>query len=129
MTQDKYPRHLTVRIGKETREFDLTEEHPVAVIQERSYTSWLDDLADVAAAARIEKDVNKMRRGLFGTWKEVDGVYEMKLDYGPGYRVYYGRSGSLVVVLLIGGDKGSQKKDLKKARELWQEIKNEIHQV
>jgi len=53
----------------------------------------------------------------------------MKLDYGPGYRVYYGRSGSLVVVLLIGGDKGSQKKDLKKARELWQEIKNEIHQV
>lgn len=95
MTQGKYPRHLTVRIGKETHEFDLTEEHPVAVIQERSYTSWLDSLTDVAAAARIEKNVNKMRRGLFGTWKEAGGVYEMKLDYGPGYRVYYGRSGSL----------------------------------
>jgi len=48
--------------------------------------------------------VDKLTRGLFGDWKEVDGIYELRLDFGPGYRIYYGKRGNVIVVL-IGGDK------------------------
>lgn len=101
----------------------------MALVVTGSYVAWADGVADMAAGARIDKDVGKMRRGLFGDWKEADGIFEMRLDYGPGYRVYYARFGDVVVVLLSGGDKSSQKKDIARARRLWQELKDEIEEV
>lgn len=59
----------------------------------------------------------------------MDGVFEMRLDFGPGYRVYYARHGKIVIILLGGGDKGSQQKDIKAAQELWERVKDEIKEV
>lgn len=77
----------------------------------------------------ITRDVDKMRRGLFGDWKEINGIFEMRLNYGPGYRVYYARYRDVVVVLLGGGNKSSQKADMKGARRLWEELRDEIKEV
>ena len=52
-----------------------------------------------------------------------DGVYELRIDFGPGYRVYYGLDGDVVVLLLSGGDKSTQAKDIKQAKEYWNEYK------
>jgi putative addiction module killer protein len=73
--------------------------------------------------------VNKIRRGLFGEWKEVDGIHEVKLDFGPGYRLYFGRRGNAIVVLVGGGDKSTQKKDIAAARKWWKEHRDEINEI
>jgi putative addiction module killer protein len=66
--------------------------------------------------------VNRLAFGSFGDWKSVgDGVSELRIDYGPGYRVYFGRKGKTVVILLCGGDKSSQKTDIKTAKEYWKD--------
>lgn len=71
-----------------------------------------------------------MQRGLFGDWKIVgDGVFEMRLDFGAGYRIYYARHGAFVIVLLAGGDKSDQRKAIADAKSLWKGMKNEITQV
>ena len=72
--------------------------------------------------------MDKLTRGLFGDWKEVDGIYELRLDFGPGYRIYYGKRGNVIVVL-IGGDKGTQKKDISTARKWWKEHQDEINEL
>lgn len=121
------PDYLRVRVGDEVFEFDLDSQEKVAVIQTEVFGKWIDGIGDIRTNARIIKDVGKMRRGIFGDWKEVDeGVFEMRLDYGPGYRVYYARVGKIIVVLLGGGDKSTQKADIMKAQKLWKELKNEI---
>jgi putative addiction module killer protein len=56
-----------------------------------------------------------------------EGVGELKIDFGPGYRVYFGRVGATIVVLLCGGDKKTQKKDIVKAKEQWQDFKERYH--
>lgn len=81
----------------------------------RPYSDWLLDL-DFAAAARIEAHVDRMKMGNFGNSRSVGhGVFELKIDAGPGFRVYYLRDDGKVVVLLCGGDKGSQSSDILKA--------------
>jgi putative addiction module killer protein len=72
------------------------------------------------ASTRITRQIDKLERGNFGNWRALDdGVAELKMDFGPGYRVYYARIGNTMVVLLIGGDKSSQSADIERARELW----------
>jgi putative addiction module killer protein len=64
--------------------------------------------------------INRLRLGSFGDYKAVgDGVCELRIDYGPGYRVYFGRHGTEIVILLIGGDKRSQDRDIETAKEYW----------
>ncbi|MHB1000432.1 MAG: type II toxin-antitoxin system RelE/ParE family toxin [Armatimonadota bacterium] len=118
-----------IEFRNETLEFNLTEDQPVAVIETGEFGEWIDNIYDVKTNARITKDINKMRRGLFGDRKETDGVFELRLDYGPGFRVYYAWYGKIVIILLGGGDKSSQKVDLKNARKLWKELKNEIKEI
>lgn len=86
------------------------------------FTTWLENLRDRAAIARIRIRLGRVRLGNFGTAKPLgDGVSELKLDHGPGYRVYYAMSGKSVVLLLIGGDKSTQSKDIETAKRYWQD--------
>ena len=129
MTSRKYPRKLKIRIQDEVLEFELSDPQQKAVVLRQPYNSWIDGFTDTRTAARITLEVSKMRRGLLGDWKETDGVFEKRLDYGPGYRIYYQWFGDVVILLLGGGDKGSQKKDMNRAKDLWQELQNEITEV
>ena len=86
------------------------------------FTEWLDDLRDVVGRARIRARLLNLEKGNFGKNRALGGgVYELKVDYGPGYRVYYGLEGVNVVLLLCGGSKRTQDKDIERAKEYWQE--------
>ena len=72
------------------------------------------------AGARIQARILRFETGNLGDHKDVgEGVWEARLDFGPGYRVYFGKQGEELVLLLIGGDKSSQSKDIKRAKEFW----------
>jgi putative addiction module killer protein len=89
------------------------------------FTQWLSDLPDRHARARILARLERLEAGNFGDAKFLrDGVSELRIDWGPGYRVYFGRDGRTVIVLLCGGDKRKQDADIRKAVELWQEYTN-----
>ncbi len=89
------------------------------------FTQWLADLADRQARARILARLERLEVGNFGDTKFVrEGVSEIRIDWGPGYRVYFGREGRTVILLLCGGDKRKQDQDIKRAIELWQEYEN-----
>jgi putative addiction module killer protein len=86
------------------------------------FSKWLEDLRDRTAIARIRIRLGRVRLGNFGTVKPVgDGVAEFKIDHGPGYRVYYAISGKSMVLLLVGGDKSTQSKDIETAKRYWQD--------
>ncbi len=86
------------------------------------FRQWLQGLKDRKAAAIIEARLTRIQVGLFGDAKSVGtGVKELKIDYGPGYRVYFGEDDRKVVVLLIGGTKKSQSTDIKRAQRYWAE--------
>ncbi len=83
------------------------------------YAEWIDGLTDLRARARILVRVERLAAGNPGDVKPVgDGVSEMRIDYGPGYRVYFRRIAKEVIVLLTGGDKSGQSKDIKTALRL-----------
>ena len=83
-------------------------------------TEWLADLRDARARAKLEIRFRRVSLGIFGDIKPVgEGVLELREDVGPGYRVYMGRHGAALVILLCGGDKRSQDADIKRAKEYW----------
>ncbi|WP_457333857.1 type II toxin-antitoxin system RelE/ParE family toxin [Rhizobacter sp. P5_C2] len=84
-----------------------------------AYREWLDALKDRAGRARILVRVERLIDGNPGQHRELtEGIAELKIDFGPGYRVYYSRRGDRLLLLLAGGDKSSQQKDIAKAIEL-----------
>ena len=86
------------------------------------YRDWLDTVTDPIGYSAIQVKEDRLARGLFGDHKMVgDGVWELRIDTGPGYRVYYARAGKMVVILLCGGDKRSQKTDIKTAKAYWRD--------
>ena len=90
------------------------------------FDAWLSGLKDRIAKARILNRIDAATLGNFGECEPVgEGVSEMKIHIGPGYRVYYTRIGTIVYVLLAGGDKSSQKKDIKRAIQLARELAKE----
>ncbi|MBI1921191.1 MAG: type II toxin-antitoxin system RelE/ParE family toxin [Geobacter sp.] len=88
------------------------------------FLGWLYSLRDKMAVYRIRARLDRVELGNFGTVKPVgDGVSELKIDHGPGYRVYFAMSGKTVVLLLIGGDKSSQQSDINTAKGYWKHQK------
>lgn len=86
------------------------------------FGTWLDGLVDIKAQARIAARLIRLRNGNFGDCKPIsDGVWELRIDWGPGYRVYYGLDAGKVVLLCEGGDKRTQKADIKRAVIRWQD--------
>ena len=87
------------------------------VVQSETFALWLGKLKDRQAVARINARIRRLSdSGGFGDVKPVrEGVSEMRIDYGPGYRVYFMRRGTVLVVLLAGGDKSTQSADIKRA--------------
>ena len=83
------------------------------------FAAWLDGLQDVRARARVQVRIERLRGGNPGDVKPVgQGISELRIDYGPGYRVYFVRKGRAVIVLLAGGDKTTQVADIKAAQRL-----------
>ena len=88
-----------------------------------AFGEWFDRL-DAVTAARVDRYVRRLEAGNFGAAKALrDGVFELRLDFGPGYRVYYGVDGKTLVILLGGGDKRRQAADIATATERWKRYK------
>ncbi|MDR2015614.1 MAG: type II toxin-antitoxin system RelE/ParE family toxin [Azoarcus sp.] len=88
------------------------------------FTEWLNGLRDKVAQARVRVRLRQVQAGNFGDSEPVgEGVIELRIHVGAGYRVYCVRYGKAVVLLLCGGDKGNQAADIKRAREYWSEWK------
>lgn len=84
------------------------------------FEAWLTGLRDRQARARIKKRLDRVELGNLGDTKPLgEGVSELRVDYGPGYRIYFAQVGTAIVVLLCGGDKSSQRQDILKAKQYW----------
>ena len=89
------------------------------------FDEWIDSLKDRRAKARIQVRLDRLSIGLFGDWKSIgDGVYELRITEGQGYRVYYAKDGETIILLLCGGNKSTQNADIKKAKIYWQDYKD-----
>jgi putative addiction module killer protein len=91
----------------------------VEVRQTRVFVEWRANLRDAIARKRIGARIDRLAFGNFGDAKSVGGkIFELRLDFGPGYRIYFARRGDTVVILLCGGDKSSQARDIEHAKAL-----------
>jgi len=91
----------------------------IEVRQTQEFSAWLHRLKDANAVARIVGRIRRMEKGNPGDTKSVGkGILEMRIDYGPGYRLYYLHRGAQIVILLCGGDKRIQAQDIKRAQVL-----------
>jgi putative addiction module killer protein len=89
------------------------------------FAEWLEGLRDRKARARIDARLARARLGNLGDYASVgDGVYELRIFYGPGYRVYFGFESDTVVLLLCGGAKSSQRRDIAVAKDYWNDYRN-----
>ena len=84
------------------------------------FTDWLKSIKDFRTQLRINSRIDRIEQGNFGDCEPVgEGVYELRMFFGSGYRVYFGEVGNTIVLLLCGGDKKTQSKDIKRAKEYW----------
>lgn len=92
---------------------------------ESPYANWLDSLKDVKGKAAILSRIDRMELGLFGDCEPVgDGISELRIHLGPGYRVYFAKEGNNIYLILCAGKKSTQKKDIKRAKQYWSDFKN-----
>jgi putative addiction module killer protein len=95
----------------------------IEVRQTEIFDNWFESLKDRKAKARVQARIDRLELGNFGDVAPVgEGVRELRIHYGPGYRVYFIQCGQLVVILLAGGDKSTQDSDIKKAKELAKQL-------
>jgi putative addiction module killer protein len=98
--------------------------------QTESFANWFGDLKDRKAKQIIAKRLVRVEAGLLGDSRAVGGsVSEIRIHFGPGYRLYYMQHGETIIVLLCGGDKGSQTRDIERAQAMVLEIENENDEV
>jgi putative addiction module killer protein len=94
-----------------------------SVRQTEEFVAWLDALKDMRAQVRIAARLRQAEGGNLGDWSPVEGeVSEFRIDYGPGYRLYFVRRGRVILVLLNGGDKSTQRRDIRHALKLASEL-------
>ena len=86
------------------------------------FLDWFNSLRDIRAQARLQTRIDRLSLGLLGDVKFFQGIGELRIDYGPGYRIYFARRGDQIIILLHGGDKSTQDKDIRKALEMVREI-------
>jgi putative addiction module killer protein len=95
----------------------------IEVRQTTTFSVWVNGLRDSEARARIASRIDRLTLGNFGDSKSIgEGVSELRINYGPGYRLYFTKRGSVIVILLCGGDKSSQSRDIARAKGLAKEI-------
>ncbi|HCA57462.1 MAG TPA: addiction module antitoxin RelB [Blastocatellia bacterium] len=95
----------------------------IEIRQTEHYAKWFEALKDHMARARIDVRIRRLSLGNPGDVKPVgEGVSEMRIDYGPGYRVYFLTKGSELILLLIGGDQSTQEKDIAKAKQIAKDV-------
>jgi putative addiction module killer protein len=88
----------------------------IEILKTDTFDKWFRGLRDARARARIDERIERLANGNSGDVKPVgEGVSEMRIDYGPGYRLYFVRRGAALIILLCGGDKASQQRDIGKA--------------
>lgn len=93
------------------------------ILKTSAFDDWFGSLKDIKGRARIQARIDRLAFGYFGDTKSVGtGIREMRIFFGPGYRIYFKRYGDTIVVLLAGGDKSSQQSDILKARHLADQI-------
>lgn len=89
------------------------------------FAKWIDNLKDIRAKARILVRIDRMQSGNFGDVRSVGaGINELRIFYGPGYRIYFIQRGTEIVILLNGGDKSTQNRDITRAKKLAQELED-----
>ncbi len=87
------------------------------------FDEWFDSFRDKKMQAAIDARLTRVRAGNYGDYKSVGGgVFELRINFGPGLRVYYGLHGRQIVILLGGGDKSSQPRDIRRAQQLWKQF-------
>ncbi len=89
------------------------------------FDNWFDSIRVSKTQTIISKRLDRVRMGNLGDYPSVGGgVFELRIDYGPGYRIYFGQVGTTIVLLLCGGDKSSQIKDIRQAQEYWRDYRS-----
>jgi putative addiction module killer protein len=122
------------KINSESIEITLAEATPwtVEVYEnakgQQPFTEWLKSLKDRKGAEKILFRIRRIQLGNLGDHKFIaEGVFELRIQAGPGYRVYFSRVGDRIILLLCGGDKGSQDSDIQQALQYWQDYRSEDH--
>ena len=85
------------------------------------FLEWLQGLKDIRARLAIDKRLARVGRGNFGDVKHFESIWELRIDDGPGYRIYFGKDGGSVVIILVAGTKKSQPGDIDRAKRYWQD--------
>ena len=97
------------------------------VLQTEEFQTWLDALKDTRAQVRIVARIRATEAGNLGDWKTVGGeVSEMRVDTGPGYRLYFTRRGSILIIMLAGGNKSTQSRDIKRAQKMLTQLEIDL---
>lgn len=103
--------------------------HYVDASGETPFLDWLHKLKDKVTRARIRRRLDLLETGHYGDHKPLgDGAYELRLHFGPGYRIYFAEVACVIVILLYGGDKSSQAKNIKTAKKFWKELQEQCHE-
>jgi len=92
------------------------------------FTNWISNLKDIIGRAQITNRINRAARGNYGDCEPVgDGIFELRIHYGPGYRIYFTEQAGTILLLILGGSKRTQKQDIKKAKEFWNEFRERCY--
>jgi putative addiction module killer protein len=102
----------------------------ITIISTEIFENWLRSIKDIQSRRKIILRIERLKIGNFGDYKSVgEEVFELRIHFGSGFRIYFSKKGNFLIILLTGGDKKSQKTDIKKARQIWEDIKDEIEKL
>lgn len=106
----------------DNEQYVIYSSHMIEIRQTAIFAKWLGGLKDRKASEIIARRIVRVQSGLMGDVKMFDGIGELRVDYGPGYRIYFVRRGNVLIILLCGGEKNSQDRDIAKAKQMAKEI-------